>query len=186
MLVTLILLMIFITILVNIIFTNNSFTPNNKTTSDNNEYPIKLITIGSIVFLAIFSFCLYQNDCRKILEKQQDEYCNELIRQQKELLKQEAKKKEEELQQTLSNNNYWNKSYEEIEAEREQRELENRKMIEDYKAEQSKIDEGGVPVPFSIETNRKSIYEEMDAVCRIPYSNTEVFTYSIKRLSGAK
>ncbi len=181
----LILLTTLIFILVWIKSLNDLPTQNDKKLKEN-KYPIRLIIVISIVILAIFSFCLYQNDCRKILEKQQNEYCNELMRQQRELLRQEAKKKEEELQKTLSNNNYWNKGYEEVEAEREQRELENRKMIEDYKAEQSKIDEGAVPAPFSLETNRKSIYEEIDTVCHIPYSNTEVFKYSIKRLSGAK
>lgn len=186
MIVTLILLTIFIIVLINIIFSSNSFSPNsNEKILKEDKYSMKLRIITIVALIAICSFCLYQYDCRKNLEKQQDEYCNELIRQQKELLKQEAKKKEEELQQTL-NNNFWDKSYEQMEAEREQRELENRKIIEEYKREQAKIDEGAVPVPFTMETNRKSIYEEMDAVCRIPYSNTEVFKYSLKRLGGTK
>lgn len=71
MIATFILLTIFIFILVLIISSNDLSTQNNKKIEEN-KYPIKLIIIISIGLLAIFSFCLYQNDCRKILEKQQN------------------------------------------------------------------------------------------------------------------
>lgn len=183
MIVTGIVLLIVIIVSITMIIGNSE--PLSSTENHSNN-KLSLFAVVIIIFILFITcgFIFYVQDCKKFLEKQQKEYCQEINMQLNEKLKEEAINRT--IEEAVKD---FNLSYEEQEEKRiareKQQEIELKDAMEEYKQQQEK-NKDGVLVPFSIESSQQNIYQQLDALCSIPISNEEALKYALKRLTGSK